>query len=243
MFGLKPKLLLTEEEREWLDTAFGDLENLLGGQRVVNAEVIVPTDKYFPDPYDDSPESARAMFERVAGYMGVDPAKIRLEIMPDEHAGLREVMPYWKQHENKAAGLYQRANEEIVIGLDEKQLKDPIAMVATLAHEFAHVILLGGGLIKPDHPHMEPLTDLCTVMCGFGVFNSTAAARFKQFQEDRKIGWSMSRIGYMSEPMYGYALAKFARFRDEPKPSWGKYLSTNVSEYFKKSVRWIEKSS
>jgi len=243
MFGLKPKLLLSEEERGWLDSAFGDLVDLLGRQRALNVEVIVPTDQYFPDPYDGSEESARTMFKRVAGYMGVNPARIHLEIVADEQAGLREVMPYWKEHTNKAAGFYQRAQEEIVIGLDEKQLDEPIAMVATLAHEFAHVILLGGGLIKPEHPHMEPLTDLCTVVCGFGVFNSTAAARFQQFQDDRRGGWSMSRIGYMSEPMYGYALAQFARLRNEAKPAWGKYLSTNVAEYFRKSLKWLERSS
>src|SRR5262249_10231764 len=178
MFGLKPRLLLSDEEREWLDGAFDELVRLLGADRVLNRRVVVPTDTDFPDPYDASPQAARTMFERVASYMGVDPALIHLQIVPAEHAPLRDFMPFWREQSKKAAGFYQGAEEEIVIGLDEKQLEEPVAVVATLAHEFAHVILLGGGIIKPDHPHMEPLTDLCTVMCGFGVFNSTAAARF-----------------------------------------------------------------
>jgi hypothetical protein len=243
MFGFKPRLLLNVEEREWLNAAFDDLVRLLGADRILKSRVVVPSDTDFPDPYDASHQAARTMFERVAEYMGVDPVRLHLEIVPDEHAALREVMPYWKDHSKKAAGFYQKAEEEIVIGLDEKQLEEPVAMVATLAHEFAHVILLGGGLIKPDHPHMEPLTDLCTVMCGFGVFNSAAAARFKQFNEDRKIGWSMSRIGYMSEPMYGYALAKFALFRNENNPAWETYLSDNVRHYFRQSRKWIQKST
>jgi hypothetical protein len=201
VFGLKLKLLLSDEEHEWIDVAFEDLLRLLGSERVLSSRIVVPDDKHFPDAYDGSPEAARRMLDRVAGYMGVSTANIHLELVPDTSSPLREVLPYWKEHSKSAAGYYRRGEEHIVIGLDAKHLKDPLVAVATLAHELAHVILLGGNLIKPDHPHMEPFTDLCAVVCGFGVFNSTAAARFTKYQEDRKAGWSMERIGYMSEPM------------------------------------------
>jgi hypothetical protein len=91
----------------------------------------------------------------------------------------------------------------------------------------------------PDH---EPMTDLLTVFLGLGIFTANSAARFKQFQEDRKIGWSMQRLGYLPEPVFGYALARFAIERGENKSEWTRHLSSNVRSDFKRSKRWLEEN-
>jgi hypothetical protein len=83
---------------------------------------------------------------------------------------------------------------------------------------------------------------LLTVFLGFGIFNSSAARQFKQFQDERQYGWSTHRLGYLPEEMYGYALAKFAEMRGEEKPTWVKHLSTNVRTYFKRSQSWLAKN-
>jgi hypothetical protein len=49
-----------------------------------------------------------------------------------------------------------------------------MALVATLAHELGHVILLRPGLVKANEADMEPLNDLLTVFLGFGVFNANS---------------------------------------------------------------------
>ena len=53
----------------------------------------------------------------------------------------------------------------------------------------------------------------------------------------------MQRLGYLSEEVYGYALAKFAAERLEDQPKWVKYLSTNVRSYFKNSHAWLKKNT
>jgi len=78
-----------------------------------------------------------------------------------------------------------------------------------MAHELGHAILLGGGLMNPKTPDHEPMTDLLTVFLGLGIFNANSAARFQQRQEERRYSWSMQRLGYLPEEVYGYALAKF----------------------------------
>jgi hypothetical protein len=128
------------------------------------------------------------------------------------------------------------------VAIRSSQLKDPLALVATMAHELGHVILLGGGLMNPKPADHEPMTDLLTVYLGLGIFTANSAGRFKQFQEDRRIGWSMQRLGYLPEEVFAYALAKFAQERGDNKVAWERHLSTNVKSYFKRSRAWLLKN-
>jgi len=130
----------------------------------------------------------------------------------------------------------------MMVALRSTQLKDPLALVATMAHELGHVILLGGGLMNPKTPDHEPMTDLLTVFLGLGIFNANSAARFSQGQEERRYSWSMQRLGYLPEEVYGYALARFATERGEDKAAWTKHLSTNVRAYYKHSLSWLAKN-
>jgi hypothetical protein len=115
--------------------------------------------------------------------------------------------------------------------------------VATIAHELGHAILLGGGHMDRNMPDHEPMTDLLTVFLGLGIFSANSAARFKQYSEAGCHGWSMQRLGYLPQEMYGYALARFAAERGERKPEWTRHLSTNVRVYFKRSRAWLAKNA
>ena len=83
------------------------------------------------------------------------------------------------------------------------------------------------------------MNDLLTVFLGFGVFNANAAFQFHQYTKNDSQGWSTRRLGYLSEELFGYALARFAFERKEENPEWAKYLTTNVSTYFKRSLAWL----
>ena len=118
-----------------------------------------------------------------------------------------------------------------------------MALIGTVAHELGHVILLADELISRDEPDMEPFTDLLTVYLGLGIFTANTAFRFSQWSSDRRGGWEVRRLGYLGEPMYGYALARWAQLRDEEKPDWTRHLKLNVREYMNKSAKWLKKNS
>ncbi len=252
MFGFSPKLPISDEDRLWVDDGFRRLEKLVGRRRMLEARVITPTAEDFPDPYDKtSPASAEKLFGRVCEYMRVDRGSIEFEIFPDETEELREILPHWRGSSGKgAAGLYIHAMQERDSGDDERavvairssQLKDPVSLVAAMAHELGHVILLGQGLMTPKTPDHEPVTDLLTVFLGFGIFNANSANRFRRWQDDRRQGWSMRRLGYLTEEIFGYALAKFVLEREETRTEWEKHLSTNVRSYFNRSRRWLARN-
>ena len=252
MFGLSPKLPVSEEERHWVDEGFRRLEKMLGRRRMLEAEVILPTAEYFPDPYDKSQAAGEKLFQRVCGYMRVERSRIDLHIFPDETDELGKTLPYWHGNSGGCAGFYshdpsadhQNAGDEsrMLVALRSTQLKDPLSLVATMAHELGHVILLGGGFMTPKTSDHEPMTDLLTVFLGLGIFNANSAARFQQHQEERLYGWSMQRLGYLPEEVFGYALAKFAAERGAEKDDWAKHLSTNVRVYYKRSRSWLAKN-
>jgi hypothetical protein len=251
MFGFPPKLPVTEDDRLWVDEGFRRLEKLLGGRRMLEAKIVLPTAEDFPDPYDKTPAAAEKLLRRVCAYMKVDRQSIDFEVFADEKEELRKLLPEWHDsHGTHAAGLYThdegapegREHSAMMVSIRSTQLGDPMRLVATIAHELGHVILLGSRLIDPRTPEHEPLTDLLTVFLGLGIFTANSAARFKQFQDERRQGWSMNRLGYLPEEVYGYALAKFALERGEMKPSWTRHLTTNVRSYFNRSLAWLKKN-
>lgn len=232
-----------------MNQGFERLSKLLGRKRLLDAKVVEPTAEDFPDPYNKSAAAVEALFRRVCLYMQVERTSVELEIFPDETEELREILPHWSGGTGKqAAGLYLHAHENksahdrdgrMVVAIRSTMLKDPTTLVATIAHELGHVILLGGGLMSSTMPDHEPMTDLLTVYLGVGIFTANSAARFKQFESDRKIGWQMQRLGYLPENIFGYALAKFANERNENKPRWARHLSPNVRADFNNSARWL----
>lgn len=242
MFSLRPKLPVTEDERLWVEEGFSRLNRMLGSSRMQNATVILPTDEFFPDPWDGSEPALKALFRRVCGYMGVNPSKVELAIIPDA-SELIEVLPsYSLRGGNHPAGLHFGGSDEErpLVAVHQSLLKDPLAAVATVAHELGHVVLLDGGHLQREDEDMEPLTDLVTVYLGLGVFTANASRNFRKYQDDRHEGWSMSRLGYLPETVYGYALALFAKERGEEQPAWAKHLSTNLKVWFRQSAAWLK---
>jgi hypothetical protein len=244
MFGLsKPKLPIDDSQRLWVDASFLKLSGLLGPKRMLEAHVMLPTPEHFPDPYDRSEAALEAIFRRVAYAMQVEPDSIELSLFIDTSETTKSLAPYASGNTNGAGGLYSHNPEEKTqILVNSSQLTNPVALVATLAHELGHVILLRPGLVDRQADDMEPLNDLLTVFLGFGVFSANASFQFHQYTNNETQGWSVRRLGYLSEELFGYSLARFAFERGEENPQWASYLATNISAYFKRSLAWLRKN-
>jgi hypothetical protein len=244
MLGLRTaRLPISDEDQGWVDSAICRLGTLLGWQRMLTVRVARPIAEDFPDPYDRSEATVHALFRRVANAMGADPDQVDLFLFDEAVESTQEAVPFTSRKGSTPGGLYiDPRNGRKMIAVHDRQLKDPSALVAVLAHEIGHLILLGGGLIDHDSEDMEQLNDLLTVFLGFGVFNANAAFRFSQYTDAYSQGWSVRRLGYLPEQVWGYALARFAFERREVDPVWSRYLSTNVRAYFKTSMRWLERN-
>ncbi|BDI29199.1 hypothetical protein CCAX7_12500 [Capsulimonas corticalis] len=242
MFGLAPKLPVTLVERQWVDSTFDEFAQMFGESFLKNVTPITPTPEFFSFDWDGSEESAEITLQRVCELMSVDRNRLALEFFDDKdelNEALGKEIPYYESQKSGAGGFYRPPDSEgmMMISLERGKLHHPVSMIATIAHELAHVILLGDGRITRDIEYMEPMTDLLTVYSGMGIFNANSAVNFQQHNR----GWSMRRLGYLSEPQFGYALARFAFLRGEEKPAWAKHLNLNVGSYLRQSLKYLQR--
>ena len=237
MFGwFRPTCPVGPAEKSWIEDRMRWLSLDFSLDRMIKAAVILPTPEFFPDRYDADRAGAKRLFRRVCGYMGVDPDPIRLVFFRNKR--LEGVEGYTKG----AAGTYEDEGWRTTIRLDESTLPDPMVVVATLAHELGHVLLLGQGRITADRKDHEPLTDLITVFLGMGLFTANSRVRAQTEQHAHGSSWSISRLGYLDERTVGYALSLFAWIRGEERPTWLRHLRLNPRTYCKQGLRYLLKT-
>lgn len=243
MFWTTPKCPLDDESRQWVDESFRWLIEELSPEIVRDVPVVLPEERFFPDPYDGSRRSIRKMVDRVCEYMDVDPESIEVRFFEGESVGRIHPLASPESEETHPLGIYRmKPSGKYSISLNTDQANNPEMMVATIAHELGHVILLGEGRLDDDFPDHEPMTDLLTVAYGFGVFSANSSFVFEQWTNAQFQGWRAGGAGYLTEEAYAYSLALFAHFRSERKPAWTRHLKTNVRAYFKQSAKFIERN-
>ena len=229
---------------DWIEQSFRWLLDEFGEDYFLRHPLILPEASFFPDKYDGTEQSVIALVKRICTYVDVDPGSVEVELFTENDDLMEKHRLVGEgNHSGGAAGLYiSKASEpRKKIAINCSTLKNPTRLVATIAHELGHVILLGGGKISREREDHEYLTDLLTVFLGFGIFTANSAFMFTQWQDHSRQGWRTSRLGYLSEEMFGYSLAAYAWMRGETKPGWSKHLALNVGHYFKQSLKHFEK--
>jgi hypothetical protein len=232
-FRSKPECPVDPATREWIDSRWSWLEAQFGLDRLRKACVILPRHEFFPDPFHGTEEDVRLMLDRVCGYMEIEPTSVELSLYEDRNPA------YEGQWRQGTAGLYQSEAGRSRVWVEVTNLSDPLALVATMAHALGRAHLLGRGLISEDTEDHEPLTDLLTVYLGVGVFRANSVIREHYWHAGQVSGWSMARRGYLGMPEYGYALARFARARDEDGAAWVGELRLDVRTAFKQAMRFL----
>ena len=244
MSWFTPNCPVDSETKAWLDESFGWLIDEFGIEVLRTVDVVLPTEQFFPNDFDGSATSVRELVVRICDYMDVDSDTIDLQLF--ENLDEFRIHPLASDGTSRshAIGTYHRhANGKCTVSLDMTRVKNPEAMVATIAHELGHVILLGEDRLDDDYPDHEPMTDLVTVFYGLGVFNANSSFVFEQWTNAQFQGWQASRTGYLSEEEFAYALALFAYLRGEHEPAWKSFLSTNIKSYFKSSLKYLLKTN
>jgi hypothetical protein len=246
MFGLFSKKNNNEcpidsETRLWMENAFLWLATQFGHDNIATKPMLLPTPEHFPIRYDGSIESLIKTAEIVALQMEIDINEINLDTYEQNiqefsgDFGHRIWTEVDKDSDEKlAAGLYFDKNDQgkYDIFIEKKNLSDGENLVATLAHEFSHIKLLGEKRLDFND---EQLTDLTPVVFGLGIFNANSAHKeWKSFDS-----YGHNSIGYLKQREWGYALALYAYFRQEENSDWVKYLTANIKSDFKQSMDFI----
>jgi hypothetical protein len=241
-----PRCPVQERERAWIEESIDWLRGEFG-VAPLNVPVILPTSEYFPPPFSGSDADVRALVRSVARYMGVQAdVDVRFSEDFDDAENLMRLFPGGTGtfRSSGVAGAYTHADADglHVVTLDRSNVGEPERLLAVIAHELGHVRLFGERRMSADRPDHEPLTDLATVYLGMGIFTANAAFNFGRvsgYGLEPAGGWQSRRLGYMTEQMFGYALARYAVYRGELDPAWARYLDTNPRVYMKQGIRYL----
>ncbi|WP_157574240.1 hypothetical protein [Nocardia jejuensis] len=222
-----------ELERLWVEEMLGWCATQFGA-RTLRTPVVLPDSASFPEAFTGTDGEVRSLVDVVGEFMGVGRDRLIVEVHSDADP-LPEYLAFPDGVSHGEPGHYRQEAGRAVVSIDLTRMRSPLELVATVAHELAHERLLGERRIGWDRHDGEQLTDLATVYLGLGVFTANAAFQFSQGQG----GWRWQRLGYLSQPLYGYALACWTLMRGDPKPAWAQYLDTNPRVYMKQSLKYL----
>src|SRR5262245_15902783 len=222
-----------EERLQWLTDEFED-------SAFAGRPVVLPLPEFFPEPYDGSKRSVRTLLDRVCDYMGVVPDLIALKFVAD--AGKLWLVNESGQYLPHAAGTYEEGSRKYIVRIDKSGLDHPMGLVGTMAHELAHVRLLGEGRITSEAYDNELLTDLTVVFFGLGIFLANTPRNW----ESQYSKWPVTNYPKpenRTPPSYGNALANLAWHRDEKKPAWAGHLNWGARANLKQGLRYLQKTA
>jgi hypothetical protein len=252
LFGARPPV--EDRERQWIEKMLAWCVEQFG-REALEAEVLTPTPSFFPGRYRGTPDDVLGVIDLVRAHLRIDSSEIAVSLYdgrPPVHPGSPTrpgpaVLPGSPARPGggpTTGGAYQTVAGHysvrdgvgiIAVGMDNAP--DPRRVVAVAAHELCHHKLLYRGLASAAEGDHEPLTDLATVFFGLGIFTANAAFTFAQGSG----GWRRQQLGYINQPMFGYALARTAWLRGDRDPAWSRHLDTNPRGYFKRAMRYLEK--
>ena len=236
----RPSLPLAAPAKAWVEERLQWLMDEFGADDLLREPMIVPTAEFFPDPYDGTERDARVLFSRVCRYMGADPSEIDLRFYSE--ASRPWLVNDAGHYLPGSAGLYGDDGMGTVIRIENANLLEPHDLVGTMAHELAHLRLLGEDRVPDDVWDNELLTDLTVVYFRLGTFLANSPRAWVSAM-GLWPGTTLKRPEYMSLPMYGYALALIAWLRGEAKPAWARFLRPDARAAFKPALRYLRKTA
>ena len=234
---------VTAEDKEWVEEAFLWFENQYGREYLKNVKIIEPTTAFFPLNFEGSEENAEELVKIICDYMDIKNVRIDLHYFSDKPLELAEgiVTARSEQGEKKensnTLGTYSEdGHQQYSIGIELELLKDPTNLIATLAHELSHLILLGEGRLEEND---EELTDLNCIALGFGIFTCNSIFSFSQWHGTSHHGWQAQRRGYIPEQVATFALALLIHYQNKDSVNWIKYLNRSPRKMVEKNLKYL----
>lgn len=241
MFFSNKRLPITDTDRQWVDDVLDWILKSFGEKHFYSIKTITPTTTYYPKQNEDVYQYAEEALSITMNLMAINrDTKVFLEFLSHEFYDLNPSTRLDKEDNSdgnwvEASGTYQRINNEVVIRINENLLNEPIALIATMAHELAHEILLGENRIKEND---EYLTDLVAIFYGYGIFLGNSKFSFDASSDGLTSSWNMSNKGYLPEQIIAYATAKLSMLRKE-EINYQKYMTGQFAKCFDKTVRYL----
>src|SRR5258706_229165 len=148
-----------------------ELIQRVGVESLLRAPLVTPEDRWFPDRWTPDLETVRRLLLRLADYAGMSELGIEVTLFTNDPteatlpAALARVVPT-----SGTAGVFYGLDQGTAwFGVPRSHLVASDRLVATLAHEMAHAWRHSHGVVVEQRQTEEELTDLTTILLGFGI--------------------------------------------------------------------------
>jgi hypothetical protein len=241
LWPFRSRSVLDRDEEEWqLETWLWLVERLGGTRALRNVPLVMPTPRFFPPTDLEGHARAEHIFAAVKRHAGMSEWHCRLVAQPERPQA--RVGEWWvlKPEKPMPLGTFGTDGNEVVITYDPQMLRDPMALIATFAHELAHYLLAGLSELPPGGKDLVELaTDVTSVFLGFGIFGANSAFTFHQHHDFMTQGWSSSRQGYLGEAAWAFGLAVFMALREESLDLVRPHVKRSVWKQARRSGRYL----
>ncbi|QCK86835.1 hypothetical protein E8L99_14265 [Phreatobacter aquaticus] len=170
-----PVRIIDDTTVEWQLQAFEWLINrLCDGAGIAGTSLVVPGRSHFIADGEQGHALALRLFEQVKAYVRVDDTTVIHLLQQPERRGsiVNERTALVHQAAEPLGTCLANDEGDWEISYDPALLSDREGLIATLAHEVAHVLVPMSDDLPVEPEEYEFLTDLCVAFLGFGVFLS-----------------------------------------------------------------------
>ena len=239
LFGNKEiKAPVDDEMREWIEYAMQWLF-VTFDEKACKEQKVYASLKELLNDFDLQTASLNDLAKIVAQLMDINIDEVVVEVYDEGERVIEteggKLFTQTEEGEQTTAGLYVGKNKDgkYEVGIEKSILKDPVNLIATIAHEFSHIKLLGENRIEDND---EYLTDLLPIIYGLGVFGANSVFSFRQTNTE----WAYKTSGYLTQMEWGYALAVYCWLREDKNPDWINSLPRNIQADYKRSLKFME---
>ena len=235
----KYKCPIDEEDQNWIVHMLRWIDEEIF--ELTSKQTILPTRKFFDYKFTGIEEDGQYVLDTVGKYFDVDTSEIKLKFYSEENIELDRGLVTKKEEGKGTAGIYEQDEDNIRIWINEIQLKKPVHLIATMAHEMSHYVLMGIHDVTTDSEEEDEwLTDLFTIANGFGIYMGNTKFEFSQWQSgDGWGGWQYSTQGYLPQQIIAHAMAEIEMLRSEKIPEWINHLNGSFQDDFKQSMMYL----
>jgi hypothetical protein len=232
----KPRPPIDLDEFDWLLACFAWLGDRL---KAGSFEPDVPGHFRPDEPTLREARTAAELFAAVKALGGLSASHCELQQGEPRRARVTtQLAGTWSG--KSALGTFSIEGNTPVIRYDPELLRNPDDLVATFAHELAHLLVHSLGTPPGGEQLEEHATDCTAVYLGFGVFLANAARHFEQFNDLGMHGWRSRASGYLSERALVTATAIQLRLFGHSAEGIHLVLKPHLAKDFSKALKYID---
>jgi hypothetical protein len=242
LFSSRP--VLDEESVQWLFKVYEwALKNFDAKIFFDDAQLVVPSNQYFPGEANSKSDMAQLIFDQVRGYAALRHWPCRLstdQSCATQTPQLKITGPL--RDINGKEPEFVLEEDRLLIFYDPRQVGNPEAIIATFAHSLSHHLgSMAQELPEDIEQNWPQITEVLAVFMGFGIMFANSAFVYRNVTCGSCQPTTINRSAYLSQYDISYAVAIFCVLKEIKIGDAAKNIKKTLRPFFKKAYKDVKK--